>query len=50
MFTQSLKEKIKRISDEGFKAIIDLSVSQIKKQMPWTKEIFALYGKGKLKE
>jgi len=43
---ESLKEKIKRISDEGFKAIIDLSVLQIKKQMPWTKDIFALFGKG----
>lgn len=43
---ETLKEKFSRMSDDAFKLVIEEAVKETKKQLPWTKEVFAFFGKG----
>jgi hypothetical protein len=43
---ETLKEKFDRMSDDAFNLVIEEAVKEAKKQLPWTKDIFALFGKG----
>jgi len=43
---ETLKEKFKRMTDDAFNLVIEEAVKKIKEELPWSKEIFALFGKG----
>ena len=43
---ETLKEKFDRMSDDAFNLVIEEAVKQTKKELPWSKDIFALFGKG----